>query len=208
MINEKFDGKREMNLLLEKKDEDNNGKYINRLDVGAKAKIVFTVSIASNARQVQWEAPLRLSAISDGETMEFTPTSIVWGLRKLSSQSAPSGQGNPTASPDAEAVEQFGLLAGEVFRDENANGKREATESGIEKVKIVITDHEGIQQILFTNEAGNYETVVAEGEVSVAVSSVNPALGKNYRLTTPSAYVETIIVANDIVRLKPVGVAW
>ncbi|MCH8533799.1 MAG: gliding motility-associated C-terminal domain-containing protein, partial [Flavobacteriaceae bacterium] len=73
-----------------------------------------------------------------------------------------------------EDSDDFGLITGLVYLDENGNGTLDPNEDGIPDLAITIIDNDGNIQTIFTDENGIYNAIVIEGEVLINVDQSHP----------------------------------
>jgi len=69
-----------------------------------------------------------------------------------------------------EPPENAGTIEGLVYEDTNGNGRQDVNESGLEGVKVEVTDADGHTQIVTTDSEGKYTVTVPAGEITVDIN--------------------------------------
>jgi len=104
-----------------------------------------------------------------------------------------------------EPKDNTGKLEGVIFEDTNGNGVQEPNEKGIPGVEVKITDSQGKEYIVTTNEKGKYEQIVPEGNTTTDINETT--LPQGYTQTggedTTTVVVPTGGVAKDIDGFQP-----
>jgi hypothetical protein len=117
---------------------------------------------------------------------------IEWILRNPSGESFAFRAWIDAGEPD-------GAIGGCVFRDANANGRRESTEPGIPSIAVTLFDPNGLMTIAHTDADGRFTFAITAPGLYQVVRACPPCLEPPFpcRLTTPDRYEVLIIRRND-----------
>ncbi len=92
-----------------------------------------------------------------------------------------------------------GILTARVYLDSNGNGTQDNDELGIENIEIIITDVFANEQIVFTDENGDFDAIVPAGPTSYLINEEDIDFPENAIQTegeNPS--IDILVVANEI----------
>ena len=121
---------------------DENGSYEVTVPAGDTIVDINESTLPGGSTQTEGDNPTTLTAVED-ETVED-----VDGYE-----------------PPVDA----GEITGVIYEDTNGNGVQDADEPGIEGVEVTITDSEGNEQTLSTDENGTYTATVPSGEAVIDI---------------------------------------
>jgi hypothetical protein len=98
---------------------------------------------------------------------------------------------------DVDGFQPPGVVAGTVYEDTNGNGVQDPGEPGIPNVSVLITDANGNEQILHTDENGNYAAKVPAGDTTINIDET----------TLPTGFTQTQGTDTTVVTVPAGGIA-
>ncbi|PQJ21330.1 hypothetical protein BST93_00085 [Nonlabens tegetincola] len=92
----------------------------------------------------------------------------------------PDADGDPD-DPTVTPLDQNGILNGLVFEDLNGDGVQDAGEPGLGGVDVVITDSNGVVQVVTTQPDGSWSVVVPSGDTTTDIDESTLPAGTDIR---------------------------
>lgn len=100
------------------------------------------------------------------------------------------GGGGPSDIKEKRDVDLDTKISGIIYEDENRNGIWDSTENGTDKIKLTISDSNGIDYTVYTNEYGKFHiSKLAHGMATISIDS--------HSLPTDS-----VLSSNDIIEFE------